>query len=275
MKTGLKEFDSVLGTLGLGELYCVAGRACMGKTALLLDLALRIHRRYETNVVFATARELPEDLIAKVSVAARHLFVELPARALLREDVEFPAGRGPCIYLLDTQGVGPIRPHYIAHRLNVEHRSRCDLLVSDGWTVTVDRVTTVERAVAGVPYRLNFERAALTLSAATLAQANPFAKASGVATIYGIGIKAHDDEGSGPRLEDLRRLRSTVSKAARTVLLHRPELYLAHDEGREAVAGVIELVAAGEGALGSRRSRLRYVAAKRRFGSVGRMRETG
>ncbi len=270
MKTGLKEFDSVCGPLGLGELVCVAGRPCNGKTALLLDLALRIHRRYETNVVFATARELPEDLLAKAPAAARHLFVELPARDLLREDVEFPAGRGPCIYLVDTQGVGPTRPHYIAHRLNTEHRSRCDLLVSDGWTVTVDRVTTVERVVAGVSYRLNFERAALTLSAATLVDAQRFAKGSGVATIYGIRSAAHDDEESGPGLEDLRRLRSTVSKAAaRTVLLHRPELYLAHGDGREEVAGVIELAAAGEGTLESRRSRLRYDAAKRRFRSGG------
>jgi replicative DNA helicase len=276
MKTGLKEFDSVCGSLGLGELVCVVGRPCHGKTALLLDLAVRIHRRYETNVVFATARELPEDILAKVPPASRHLFVELPVRDLLREDVEFPAGRGPCVYLVDTQAVGPARPHYIAHRLNSEHRSRCDLLVTDGWTVTVDRVTTVERAVAGVSYRLNFERAALKLSAATLAQANPFAKASGVATIYGIGTKAHEDEGRGPRLEDLRRLRTAVEKhAARTVLLHRPELYLPHGGGREEVAGVIELAAAGEGTLESRRSRLRYDAAKKRFRSGGRAQGSG
>ena len=109
MKTGLKEFDSVCGPLGLGELVCVAGRSCMGKTVLLLDLALRIHRRYETNVVFATCRELPEDLIAKAPVAVRHLFVELPARDLLREDIEFPVGRGPCIYLAGHTGGGPER----------------------------------------------------------------------------------------------------------------------------------------------------------------------
>ena len=271
MKTGLKEFDAVSGSLGLGALVCVVGRPCHGKTVLLLDLAVRIHRRYETNVVFATARELPEDLLAKAPVAARHLFVELPVRDLLREDVEFPAGRGPCVYLVDTQGVGPARPHYIAHRLNTEHRSRCDLLVSDGWTVTVDRVTTVERAVAGVSYRLNFERAALTLSAATLVDAQRFAQGSGVATVYGIRSAAHDDEASGPGLEDLRRLRSTVSKAAaRTVLLHRPELYLPHRGGREEVAGIVELAAMGEGSSGGRRAKMQYDAAKRRFRSLGR-----
>ena len=274
MKTGLKEFDAVCGPLGLGELVCVAGRPCNGKTALLLDLALRVHRRYETNVVFATARELPEDILAKAPVAARHLFVELPVRDLLREDVEFPVGRGPCIYLVDTQGVGPIRPHYIAHRLNAEHSSRCDLLVSDGWSVTADRVTTVERVVVGVPYRLDLERAALTLSASTMVHAKRFAHASGVATVYGIRSAWHDDQEHGPRFEDLRRLRAAVSKSvSRTVLLHRPELYLAHGEGREEVAGVIELAAEGEGASAHRRSRLRYDAARRRFRSLGRSKD--
>lgn len=276
MKTGLKEFDSVCGPLGLGELVCVAGRSCMCKTVLLLDLALRIHRRYETNVVFATAREFPEDLVAKAPVAARHLFVELPVRALLREDVEFPAGRGPCIYLLDTQGVGPVRPHYIAHRLNAEHRSRCDLLVCDGWTVTPDRGTYTKRVLGDTEYRLGCERPALELSPSTLARARRYAQGSGVATVYGIRTAVHEDQEHGPRLEDLRRLRPAVSKhVLRTVLLHRPELYLPHGGGRETVAGVIEVAAVGEGALGSRRAKLHYDAAKRRLRSGGRGRGRG
>ena len=57
-------------------------------------------------------------------------------------------------------------------------------------------------------YRLNLERAALRLSAATLARANRFAQASGVATIYGIRTPGTTiDEARSPRLEDLRRLR--------------------------------------------------------------------
>ena len=264
MKTGLGGFDSVMGNLGLGELYCIAGRPCTGKTLLLLHVALRIHRRYETNVVFATASEFPEAIIARAPAAARHLLVELPARDILREEVELPAGRGPCIYLVDAQGVGPARPHYIAHRLNAEHASRCDLLVSDGWTVSRDRVTTMERVLAGITYRLNCERAALTLSAATLLDAKRFAKGSGVATIYGIRTAAHDDQEHGPRLEDLLRLRPAVSKhALRTVLLHRPELYLSHGGRREAVAGRIELRAADGSAAGTRHAALQYDAAKR------------
>jgi len=274
MKTGLKEFDLVLGNLGLGELYCVAGRSCMYKTALLLELALRIHRRYETNVVFATASEFPEAIIAKAPAAARHLLVELPARGILREEVDLPAGRGPCIYLVDTQGVGPTRPHYIAHRMNAEHASRCDLLVSDGWTVYPDRVTYTKRVIAGVEYRLNCERAAMVLSSSTLTDAKKFARGSGVSTIYGIRTAWHDDQETGPRVEDLLRLRPAVSKhALRTVLLHRPELYLSHGCGREAVAGRIELSAPDGSAAGSRRAKLQYDAANRRFRSFGPSRD--
>ena len=67
----------MIGTLGLGELYFVAVRSCMGKTALLLELALRIHQRYETNVVFATARELPEDILAKLNADLNDMSFDL------------------------------------------------------------------------------------------------------------------------------------------------------------------------------------------------------
>jgi hypothetical protein len=113
------------------------------------------------------------------------------------------------------------------------------------WAVTADRVTTVERAVAGVSYRLNLERAA-----STLVKAKRFAKASGVATVYGIGTARHDDH----------------------ELLHRPELYLSHGGGRGGAAGLIELAAASEGPLESRRMKLRYDAAERSFHSGGRTR---
>jgi len=96
MKTGLKAFDTVVGDLGLGELHGVAGRPSTGKTLLLLHLALSVLRRYETNVVFATAREFPEEIMAKAPASLRHVLVELPARDVLREEVEFPVGRGPC-----------------------------------------------------------------------------------------------------------------------------------------------------------------------------------
>ncbi len=261
MKTGLAAFDSVMGNLALGGLFCVAGRPAVGKTLLLLHVALRIHRRYETNVVYATAREYPEEVIAKVPAAARPSLFELPARDILRGDVEMPAGRGPCVYLVDVHGVGPTRPHYIAHRLNAEHPSRCDLLVSDGWTVYPDRVTYMKRVMAGIHYRLNCERAAMVLSASTLTDARRFAKGSGVSTIYGIRTAWHDEQERGPRVEDLLRLRPAVGKSVlRTIMAHRPELYQPHEPGRKMNVGLIELASIDGGKPSARRAELRYDA---------------
>jgi predicted ATP-dependent serine protease len=45
----------VLGDLVPGAMVSIAGHPGVGKTALLLDAAIRIHRSYGTNVVFATA----------------------------------------------------------------------------------------------------------------------------------------------------------------------------------------------------------------------------
>lgn len=86
LKTGLAGFDWTVVDLRPGEFYCVAGRPCTGKTQLLLDLALRVHRRYETNVVFATAQEFPEQIIARAPKSARACLVELPALGVLWPD---------------------------------------------------------------------------------------------------------------------------------------------------------------------------------------------
>jgi hypothetical protein len=276
MKTGLAGFDAVIGHLGLGELHCIAGRPCTGKTLLLLHIALGVHRRYETNVVFATAQEFPVQIIAMAPASARSCLVELPSLQLMRGELEFPPGRGPCIYLVDVQAVGPTWPHYLAHTLNVSQVRRCDLLVSNGWTVYAEHGSYIKHVVGSVPYRLHRERPATLLSAATLARATRFAGASGVATIYGVRTAWNDAQEAGPRLADLRRLRSTVSKtSARTVLLHRSELYLPHGGGREAVAGIVELAAAGDGSSGRWPAFLQYDAAKRTFRSRGRLRGSG
>ena len=128
MKTGLKEMDSVLGTLAPGEVYSIVGRPCNGKTSLLLDIAIRIHRRHRTNVVFATASELPEAIVSRAPTLARRHFKILPAGEVLRQRGEIPIGRKPRIYVVDTQAVGSTLPHYIAHCLGAGRSTGCGLL---------------------------------------------------------------------------------------------------------------------------------------------------
>ena len=269
MKTGLKELDSVLGSLVPSGLIGFVGRPCNGKTSLLIDIAIRIHRRYQTNVVFATASELPEAIVAKAPGSGRRYFTILPAIEVLRQRGEIPIGRKPRIYVVDTQAVGPRLPHYISHRLSAEHSSRCGLLVSDGWTVYPDRVTYIERELGGICYELNIERPAQVLPASALVDAKRFASGSGIVSMYGIRTADPNRSGGEPRLKDLLQLRSVVRQCAtRTVLVHRPELYPPRGNRRQVVDGSIEIATEEKGQYGARRAKLKsYIAIRKRRGS--------
>jgi hypothetical protein len=154
--TGLAGLDAVLGDLVPGALVCMAGRPCVGKTALLLDAAIRIHRRYATNVVFATAQEFPSDIIERDPLAARPTLMEIPALDILRMRTLFPADSAPKIFLVDMHDVGATWPHVIAHHLEVDHPAGCGLTIANGWTVYPDRVTQVEVTIAGKRFLADF-----------------------------------------------------------------------------------------------------------------------
>jgi hypothetical protein len=134
----------------------MAGRPCVGKTALLLDAAIRIHRRYATNVVFATAQEFPSDIIERDPLAARPTLMEIPALDILRMRTLFPADSAPKIFLVDMHDVGATWPHVIAHHLEVDHPAGCGLTIANGWTVYPDRVTQVEVTIAGKRFLADF-----------------------------------------------------------------------------------------------------------------------
>ena len=249
----------MLGDLVPGALVCMAGRPCMGKTALLLDAAIRIHRRYATNVVFATAQELPSEIIERAPLEARAALVEIPALDILRMRTQFPADSEPKIFLVDMHSVGSTWPHVIAHHLQVNHPAGCDLMIANGWTVYPDRVTQVEVAIAGKRYIADFQRPSLLLSAATFSAGCRYSWRSRVAALYGIRTAENNEQWAGPKFSDLLDLSSAAWKsAALTVLVHRPELYLASGPESEAKRGLIELTNVHADASQSYRSELRY-----------------
>jgi hypothetical protein len=266
--TGLAGLDAVLGDLVPGALVCMAGRPCMGKTALLLDAAIRIHRRYATNVVFATAQEFPSEIIARAPLAARHALMKIPALDILRMRTQFPADSAPKIFLVDMHSVGSTWPHVIAHHLQSDHPAGCGLMIANGWTVYPNRVTQVEVAIAGNRYLADFERPSLLLSAATLRAGCRYAWRSRVAAIYGIRTTENNEQWAGPKFSDLLHLSSAARKsAALTVLVHRPELYLASGPESEAKRGLIELTNVHADASQSCRAELRYDEGERGFHS--------
>jgi hypothetical protein len=125
--TGLAGLDAVLGDLVPGARVCMAGRPCTGKTALLLDAAIRIHRRYATNVIFATAQEFPSEIIERAPLEARPALVEIPALDILRMRTLFPAGLEkrlrPVVPFLGNQG-GPITQEILHEQLRLPHEER-------------------------------------------------------------------------------------------------------------------------------------------------------
>jgi hypothetical protein len=257
--TGLAGLDAVLGDLVPGALVCMAGRPCVGKTALLLDAAIRIYRRFGTNVVFATAHEFPSEIIERAPLAARPALMEIPALDVLRMQTPFPSDGEPKIFLVDMHGVGATWPHVLAHQLQVDHPAGCGLLIADGWGVYPDRGTRIEVELAGTRYIAAWERPCLRLSAATLQAGGRHAERSRVAAVYGIGTAENDKQWSGPTLNDLMHLSSAVrASAAETVLVHRPELYLASGPQSEAKRGLIELTNVRPDGRQSCRSALRY-----------------
>src|ERR1700676_2423515 len=62
--TSVPGFDYASGGIGPGEVVCVSGPPCTGKTLLLLDLAWRISMRYGANVLFYSVHQ-PSVYIAK------------------------------------------------------------------------------------------------------------------------------------------------------------------------------------------------------------------
>jgi hypothetical protein len=274
--TGLAGLDAVLGDLVPGALVCLTGRPCMGKTALLLDAAIRIHRRYATNVVFATAQEFPSEIIERAPLAARPALMEIPALDVLRMRTPFPADSDPKIFIVDMHGVGATWPHVIAHRLQAEHPAGCGLMIANGWTVYPDRVTQVEVTIAGKRYRADFERPSLLLSAATFRAGCRYSWTSRVAALYSIRTAENNEQWAGPKFSDLLHLSSAARKlTALTVLVHRPELYLASGPESEAKRGLIELTNVHANADQSCRSELRYDEGEQGFHSESSPRRPG
>lgn len=48
IKTGFQQLDDIIGSISPGELHVIAGRPAMGKTTLMLDIALHIATSYHT-----------------------------------------------------------------------------------------------------------------------------------------------------------------------------------------------------------------------------------
>lgn len=266
--SGLPAADEAIGALEPHSVVCVAGRPCMGKTALLLDVAVRIHKNYRTNVVIGTAQESPAEIVAMAPPSVRSSMVEIPALGAVSTDCPLPPSCEAKICLVEMPNGDPTCAHFIAHWIRSHHSAGCGLLVANGFTVYSEVGTRAALELEGVRYRVPIERSAARLSARAFAASLKLSRVSGVPTIYGVRSASNNNQVLGPRPADLLHLHQVLRKfGIRTVLIHRPELYLptgACEEGK----GLVELACFDTESTKPRRSRLRYRIGKQAFDTI-------
>ena len=220
--SGLPGLDYALGGMSAGELLCVAGPPSTGKTLLLLDLAARICRRYDKNVVFWSAHQPSVYLVKKMAIkgAARVAFAE---DTVFVDDWDRGVGDLARVVVACSSTVKAERAHGIVELLTEEHPRGCAALVMDGWCTTPARRENVEFVDGIAAFPAERWPHAL-LSAKDIDQAKRFAEISRLPVVMGVKrASLVDDEA----LAESFHLSTQLQFAADGwVSLHRPELYV-------------------------------------------------
>lgn len=216
--TGLPGLDYALGGIRRGQLGCVVGPACMGKTLLLVELAARISRRYGGNVLFYSVQKPSVYLAKKLSLRgdAKVVFAEESLG-----EVGMPT-ETPALHLLDSTAADLSRAFALARQLQHAHASGCALAILDGFHTCAPRVMR-DNSGSGKLAFLAERWPHQVLSNEILIQAQQFAEATSVPILMGVTTASLVDceaiVESSP-LESEIRIRTD-----RLLTLHRPTIY--------------------------------------------------
>lgn len=276
---GIMALDDVMGRLHPGELICLAGRPCVGKTQLLLQLALQIRSSWQQNVLFVTLREPPE-VVATLAPTED--------RSYLRVNNEFcrdiwmhspTSGREPHVCISRVSDVDLADLARIGLHMRNHHSWGCGLIIVDGWT-SDPRVSRRDNDLRIFPTDLlamNFLQPPAwnpaLMTAQHVATLKRTAASSGIPIVVGIQSGWNDYLQQGPKPADLLDIRDPVaSLATQTVWMHRPELYW-RDARRHHLRGVTRLFAEQSpfGGPSPVKSTLRFRVRERHFLTVHNM----
>jgi hypothetical protein len=200
----------------------MVGRPCVGKTALLIVIASRVHRRSRTNGVLATAQERGEALFALAPSALRRSMVSVGAQPGLASDPPVRPSNEPRLFLVEAFKGDLAGARFLAHCLQSNHPCGCGLLIENGWTVYSGGDTKARLRVGGATYRVPIEEGACRISVRSLRSSIEFARKSGVPVICGIRSASNKNQSRGPVPADLLHLQPLVrTHSIREVLLHR------------------------------------------------------
>ena len=166
--TGFIDLDKLLGGLQRSDLVIVASRPGIGKSSLMLSMALNAARKFHQRVAIFTLEMSNEQLVQRMISAETGIDSQRLRLGELRED-EWPlfveassALSDALIYLDDTPGISALQLRTKARRLHAEHG--LDLILVDylqlmtGDTRSENRVQEISylsRALKGLARELN------------------------------------------------------------------------------------------------------------------------
>ena len=255
--SGLPGFDYASGGVGAGEVVCLSGPSCMGKTLLLLDLASRICRRYGARVLFYSAHK-PSVYIGKKAALKGGVPV------WYWEDASSDRG-GPTVCLLDSNTAIAESAFEIAVKLRGKSPSAALVLILDGWSTLPARSDGMKviDGIASYPA----ERWPHTLMSQDLiGRFSDFSIMTGMPVVLGVTTASlMDDEAIATSIA----LESGIASIAnRCVKLHRSALYKVTADIGPAERNVVELTGSSPTWWDTRCSKLRFDSRDLGFSTV-------
>ncbi|MGO9931895.1 MAG: hypothetical protein ACLPV8_08790 [Steroidobacteraceae bacterium] len=228
--TGLPGLDYALGEIAPGEMVCISGPTCAGKTLLLLDLAARISSRYRQNVLFYSAHK-PTVYLAKKAALKGGTDVRI------WEDGDTRRG-GPAVYLLDSSTENTESAIAIAVRLEAEGAIPGAVLIMDGWSSYAQQTNQIEVIDGTLAYPAERWPHSL-LSRERMGRLRELTHLTRLRVVLGVTTASlMDDEALANSLHHESEIRRN---ADHWVKLYRPELYKVTAEIRPEARNVVEL----------------------------------
>lgn len=221
--TGFSALDDITGGIAGGNLIVLAGRASMGKTALLLSVILNLSSDGNPCLVFTLE-------MSALEFAERILSIEskVPAYKLRKNDLDESDHSKIAeasnslnmlpIHVEERTDIAVAQIGAIARRMKRSHQIKA-IAVDYLQLITPEKAQTREQEVAGITRRLKVLAKTIDLPIILLAQ---------------LSREVEKRENKRPRLSDLRESGAIEQDADQVWFVHRPEYFDPEDRPGEA-----------------------------------------
>jgi hypothetical protein len=245
--TGLPGLDYASGGIGPGEVLCISGPPCTGKTLLSVDLATRISMRYGSEVLLYSGHK-PSVYIAKKAALRGGIAIHFWDDGGVRRG-------GPAVYLLDSMTADVERALEIAVTLQGEAAKPGTALIMDGWSTLPAPSCRVE-VIDGITSYPAERWPHTLLSRERLRRLRELTSMTRLPVVLGVTTASlMDDEALAASWD----LESEIRRHAdQWVKLHRPALYKGSAEVRPEERHAVELTGTSPRWWDTRFSKLRF-----------------